>query len=229
VQYGGGGELQADEVLPVAVLEAGPARELVALAQGHQGGGSGLMQRPGKVAQAQGGTSAVEDGHQPLRRGRVRVTALCRTSTSGCHCMWRMGIDSWGDGGSGPPAGRTVRALAVRWSEMARRHSWVEVRWHAQGMAGWHAERAAARGEGQGIDLAGAEEDRGRRVSASGVRGGIDCVGQWGGGTTLIDLGAGEGREVGPDTHAQWSVGERGGAGRTFAFFLSLVTSVRGC
>jgi hypothetical protein len=36
VQYRGGGELQAEEVLPVARPEVGPAREVVAPAQGHR-------------------------------------------------------------------------------------------------------------------------------------------------------------------------------------------------
>jgi hypothetical protein len=52
VQYGGGGELQAEEVLPAARPEAGLAREVVAPAQGRRGGGGGPMQRPNKVAQA---------------------------------------------------------------------------------------------------------------------------------------------------------------------------------
>jgi hypothetical protein len=77
VQYGGGGELQAEEVLPAAGPEAGPAREVVAPeqgrrpAQGGRGGGDGRCSGPirwPKLEEAAAlwsrGDGAVEDGHR---------------------------------------------------------------------------------------------------------------------------------------------------------------------
>jgi hypothetical protein len=66
VQYGGGGELQAEEVLPAAGVEVGPAREVVASGAPTGTGTSRRQWRPDAAAHARGGAGTVEDGHQSV-------------------------------------------------------------------------------------------------------------------------------------------------------------------
>jgi hypothetical protein len=144
VQYGGGGELQAEEVLPAARPEAGPAREVVAPeqgrrpAQGGRGGGGGPMQRPDKVAQARGGGGAVESGRRRCG-GRAPAVGAVR-------------------GRRAPAVGATAGQGHQRLGRSERR--WSEV-------AGRCARAEGGRSADLGVDLAGAKEDRGVWVEGS--------------------------------------------------------------